>query len=150
MSTEIQDQKNIDPRQKENILLSVTYLQKQVQDNRNMIQSSTVIQNKTVTFKSNTSDESQDSNMTCNDKSVFGYRLADISNVFREKKLIQNILPTKFTREFLGPTADENLVANTIKEKGSVYYLNPLTSSVALLALSPQNNIDLLFQFISR
>ena len=113
---------NIDPDEKKNILLSVTYPQKEVQDNRNMIQSSTFIQNKTVTFKSNTSDESQDSNMTCNDKSVFGYRLADISNVFREKKLIQNILPTKFTREFLGTTADESFVANTTKDKGSMYY----------------------------
>ena len=132
MSTEIQDQKNIDPREKENILLSVTYLQKEVQDNRNMIQSSTVIQNKTVTFKSNTSEESQDSSMTCNDKSVFGYRLADISNVFREKKLIQNILPTKFTREFLGTTADESLVANTVKDKGNVYYQSPFIGYVAL------------------
>ena len=132
MSTEIQDQKNIDPREKENILLSVTYLQKEGQDNRNMIQSSTVIQNKTVTFKSNTSDESQDSNMTCNDKSVFGYRLADISNVFREKKLIQNILPTKFTREFLGTTADEGLVASTVKDKGNVYYQSPFIGYVAL------------------
>ena len=132
MSTEIQDQKNIDPREKENILLSVTYLQKEVQDNKNMIQSSTVIQNKTVTFKSNTSDESQDSSMTCNDKSVFGYRLADISNVFREKKLIQNILPTKFTREFLGTTADESLVANTVKDKGNIYYQSPFIGYVAL------------------
>ena len=132
MSTEIQDQKNIDPREKENILLSVTYLQKEVEDNKNMIQSSTVIQNKTVTFKSNTSDESQDSNMTCNDKSVFGYRLADISNVFREKKLIQNILPTKFTREFLGTTADESLVANTVKDKGNMYYQSPFIGYVAL------------------
>ena len=132
MSTEIQDQKNIDPREKENILLSVTYLQKEVQDNKNMIQSSTVIQNKTVTFKSNTSDESQDSKMTCNDKSVFGYRLADISNVFREKKLIQNILPTKFTREFLGTTADESLVANTVKDKGNMYYQSPFIGYVAL------------------
>ena len=132
MNTESQDQKNIDPYEKENILLSVTYLQKEEQDNKNMIRSSTVIQNKTVTFKSNTSDESQDSNMTCTDKSVFGYRLADISNVFREKKLIQNILPTKFTREFLGTTADDSLVANTIKEKGSVYYQSPLIVFVAL------------------
>ena len=132
MSTEIQDQKNIDPREKENILLSVTYLQKEVQDNKNMIQSSTVIQNKTVTFKSNTSDESLDSNMTCNDKSVFGYRLADISNVFREKKLIQNILPTKFTREFLGTTADESLVANTVKDKGNICYQSPFIGYVAL------------------
>ena len=132
MSTEIRDQKNIDPHEKENILLSVTYLQKEVQDNRNMIQSSTVIQNKTVTFKSNTSEESQDSSMTCNDKSVFGYRLADISNVFREKKLIQNILPTKFTREFLGTTADEGLVANTVKDKGNVYYQSPFIGYVAL------------------
>ena len=131
MSTEIQDQKNIDPREKENILLSVTYLQKEGQDNRNMIQSSAVIQNKTVTFKSNTSDVSEDSNMTCNDKSVFGYRLADISNVFREKKLIQNILPTKFTREFLGTTADESLVANTVKDKGNVYYQSPFIGYVA-------------------
>ena len=132
MSTEIQDQKNIDPREKENILLSVTYLQKEVQDNKDMIQSSTVIQNKTVTFKSNTSDESQDSNMICNDKSVFGYRLADISNAFREKKLIQNILPTKFTREFLGTTADESLVANTVKDKGNMYYQSPFIGYVAL------------------
>ena len=122
MNTESQDQINIDPHDKENILLSVTYLHKEVEDNINMIQSSTVIQNKTVAFKSNISDESQDSNMTCNDKSVFGYRLADISNVFREKKLIQNILPTKFTREFLGTTADESFVANTTKDKGSMYY----------------------------
>ena len=132
MNTESQDPINIDPHDKENILLSVTYLQKEEQDNKNMIRSSTVIQNKTVTFKSNTSDESQDSNMTCTDKSVFGYRLADISNVFREKKLIQNILPTKFTREFLGTTADDSLVANTIKEKGSVYYQSPLIGCVVL------------------
>ena len=132
MNTESLDQENIDPHEKENILLSVTYLQKEGQDNRNMIQSSTVIQNKTVTFKSNTSDVSEDSNMTCNDKSVFGYRLADISNVFREKKLIQNILPTKFTREFLGTTADESLVANTVKDKGNVYYQSPFIGYVAL------------------
>ena len=113
-------------------MLSVTYLQKEVEDNINMIQSTTVIQNKTVTFKSNTSDESQDSNMTCNDKSVFGYRLADISNVFREKKLIQNILPTKFTREFLGTTADDSSVASTIKDKGSVNYQGPRTVCAAL------------------
>ena len=131
MNTESLDQENIDPHEKENILLSVTYLQKEGQDNRNMIQSSTVIQNKTVTFKSNTSDVSEDSNMTCNDKSVFGYRLADISNVFREKKLIQNILPTKFTREFLGTTADESLVANTVKDKGNVYYQSPFIGYVA-------------------
>ena len=132
MNNECQDQKNIDPHEKENILLSVTYLQKEVEDNINMIQSSTIIQNKTVTFTSNTSDESQDLNMTCNDKSVFGYRLADISNVFREKKLIQNILPTKFTREFLGNTADDSSVASTIKDKGSVNYQSPRIGCVAL------------------
>ena len=132
MNTASQDQKNFDLHEKENILLSVTYLQKEVEDNINMIQSSTVIQNKTVTFKSNISDESQDSTMTCNDKSVFGYRLADISNVFREKKLIQNILPTKFTREFLGTTADDSSVASTIKDKGSVNYRNPRTDCVTL------------------
>ena len=124
MNTE--SHKNIDPYGKENILLSATYLQKEVQDNTNMSQSSKVIQTRASTFNSNPSGESQDSNMNCNDKSVFGYRLSDISNVFREKKLIQNILPTKFTREFLGTTADESLVANTVKDKGKVYYQSPL------------------------
>ena len=149
MSTEIQDQTNIDPREKENILLSVTYLQKEVQDNKNMIQSSAVIQNKTVKFKSNTSEESQDSSMTCNDKSVFGYRLADISNVFREKKLIQNILPTKFTREFLGTPADESLVANTVKDKGNVYYQSSFIGYFEQHRIQ-RNTIDSLFMFPSR
>ena len=45
--------------------------------------------------------------------------VTDISKAFKEKKFVQKVLPTKFSREFLGTNGDDLLTPNFPENDGS-------------------------------
>ena len=50
--------------------------------------------------------------------------VTDISTAFKEKKFVQKVLPTKFSREFLGANPDDLLTPNTPENDGSFHQIN--------------------------
>jgi hypothetical protein len=53
--------------------------------------------------------------------------VTDISKSFKEKKFVQKVLPTKFSKEFLGTNVDDLSTPSTLENDGryhEIYYYN--------------------------
>ena len=49
--------------------------------------------------------------------------VTDISKTFKDKKFVQKVLPTKFSKEFLGTNADDLLTPNTPDNDGRYHQI---------------------------
>ena len=102
--------------QKQAILLNASELEKQTQNIDNHTSAYNMMQqdNKTLNTEKNLAEEP---NGAYTLSSIFSQHfLTDISKAFKEKKVIQKVLPTKFTRECLETTIDETSAAKNSED----------------------------------
>ena len=84
--------------QKQLRLLNVNNLQQEVGNSINQNRVNRLVEHED-TYLNNKKIISKEDTMEYTCTSVLGYRLKDISNVFKETKFIQNVLPTRFTKQ---------------------------------------------------
>ena len=99
------------------ILLNAVDLQEQIRFNGTVNRSFNLVETKHINSKAN-DILSHERNMSYSFSTMIGNRLNDMSNVFKEKKFIQNIWPTTFTRESLERNVDEVSGDNPSEDNG--------------------------------
>ena len=95
----------------QSILLNPSNLQNQLHPNLDTRQSQNLTQ--CTSKERDKADKMTEEPMTLSDY------LNAISKTITEKKLIQKVLPTKFSREFFGANANEPITALTPEDNGS-------------------------------
>ena len=106
-----------DETQNKAILLNAAGLQEQIRFNGTVNRSFNLVETKHTNSKAN-DILSHERNMSYSFSTMIGNRLNDMSNVFKEKKFIQNIWPTTFTRESLERNVDEVSGDNPSEDNG--------------------------------
>ena len=99
------------------ILLNAVDLQEHIRFNETVNRSFNLVETKHTNSKAN-DILSHERNMSYSFSTMIGNRLNDMSNVFKEKKFIQNIWPTTFTRESLERNVEEVSGDNISEDNG--------------------------------
>ena len=111
------------PSKNQRMLLNATDLKRQIQDYNDQCRRLSLVGCKDIPIKNNKLMSEED-NMAYSFSSILGYRLNDICNVFKEKKFIQNVLPTRFTQQDSTANSCDISGVNKSEEIGIMHYLH--------------------------